>query len=76
MTKALAAPAKAIESRRASKPEDHPRRRLIGSRNFLKGGGAGRGLYTDSWLWSIKKRRSKKKAPKLPLTVCVSARIF
>ena len=41
MTKALAAPAKAIESRRASKPEDHPRRRLIGSRNFLKGGGAG-----------------------------------
>ena len=39
--KALAAPAKAMESQRASTPKGRPRRRLRGSRNFLKGGGAG-----------------------------------
>ena len=41
MAKALAALAKAMESRRAITPEGRPRRRLRGSRNFMKGGGAG-----------------------------------
>jgi hypothetical protein len=38
--------------------------------------GMGYGPQTDSRKWPIKQRRLKRKAPKVPLAVCVSIGIF
>ena len=66
MVKALAAPAKAMESHRTSMPEGHPRRRLRGLRNFLKGSGAGPWATDGLMVVANQEKAIEKRHPNYP----------